>query len=86
MEQRALWVFCRWGCPALEVHTARAPMAVYYNTSGWICQPPVSSFFPSLQSRPCPPQPLLEKLFGGFKLPESSENEYLMKAVMRVIG
>ena len=31
-------------------------------------------------------QPLLEKLFGGFKLPESSENEYLMKAVMRVIG
>jgi len=31
-------------------------------------------------------QPLLEKLFAGFKLPESSENEYLMKAVMRVIG
>ncbi|GAX80072.1 hypothetical protein CEUSTIGMA_g7510.t1 [Chlamydomonas eustigma] len=31
-------------------------------------------------------QALLEKLFGGFKLPESSENEYLMKAVMRVIS
>mmetsp|Transcript_33790 Transcript_33790/g.100617 ORF Transcript_33790/g.100617 Transcript_33790/m.100617 type:complete len:935 (-) Transcript_33790:308-3112(-) len=31
-------------------------------------------------------QPLLEALFAGFKLPESSENEYLMKAVMRVIG
>lgn len=31
-------------------------------------------------------QPLLERLFSGFKLPESSENEYLMKAVMRVIG
>ncbi|KAG2501736.1 hypothetical protein HYH03_000236 [Edaphochlamys debaryana] len=30
--------------------------------------------------------PLLEKLFAGFKLPDSSENEYLMKAVMRVIG
>lgn len=31
-------------------------------------------------------QPLLERLFAGFKLPESSENEYLMKCVMRVIG
>ena len=31
-------------------------------------------------------QPLLQNLFGGFKLPESAENEYLMKAVMRVIG
>ena len=38
---------------------------------------------------PSPPactQPLLANLFGGFKLPESAENEYLMKAVMRVIG
>ena len=31
-------------------------------------------------------QPLLQRLFGGFKLPESADNEYLMKAVMRVIG
>ncbi|KAG1661631.1 hypothetical protein FOA52_002861 [Chlamydomonas sp. UWO 241] len=31
-------------------------------------------------------QPLLESLFAGFKLPESAENEYLMKCVMRVIG
>jgi hypothetical protein len=31
-------------------------------------------------------QPLLERLFAGFALPDSSENEYLMKAVMRVIG
>lgn len=31
-------------------------------------------------------QPLLDRLFSGFKLPESAENEYLMKAVMRVIG
>ncbi|GIL79702.1 hypothetical protein Vretimale_12351 [Volvox reticuliferus] len=30
-------------------------------------------------------QPLLERLFAGFKLPDSSENEYLMKAIMRVI-
>ena len=30
-------------------------------------------------------QPLLEKLFGAFKFPESGENEYLMRAVMRVI-
>lgn len=31
-------------------------------------------------------QPLLEKLFAAFKLPESGENEYLMRAVMRVIA
>lgn len=31
-------------------------------------------------------QALLERLFEGFKLPDSSENEYLMKAIMRVIG
>ncbi|PSC72253.1 Exportin-2 [Micractinium conductrix] len=31
-------------------------------------------------------QPLLEKLFGAFKFPESGENEYLMQAVMRVIA
>ncbi|GFR48907.1 hypothetical protein Agub_g10856 [Astrephomene gubernaculifera] len=31
-------------------------------------------------------QPLLERLFAGFKLPDSSENEYLMKCIMRVIG
>jgi exportin-2 (importin alpha re-exporter) len=31
-------------------------------------------------------QPLLEKLFGAFKFPESGENEYLMRAVMRVIA
>lgn len=31
-------------------------------------------------------QPLLERLFAGFKLPDSSENEYLMRCVMRVIG
>ena len=30
-------------------------------------------------------QPLLEKLFAAFALPESGENEYLMKAVMRCI-
>ncbi|KAG2451269.1 hypothetical protein HYH02_003876 [Chlamydomonas schloesseri] len=30
-------------------------------------------------------QALLERLFAGFKLPDSSENEYLMKAIMRVI-
>lgn len=35
---------------------------------------------------PSPPQPLLERLFAGFKLPDSSENEYLMRCVMRVIG
>ncbi|KAF5835999.1 cellular apoptosis susceptibility/chromosome segregation 1-like protein [Dunaliella salina] len=29
---------------------------------------------------------LFERLFAGFKLPESSENEYLMRAVTRVIG
>ncbi|KAK9829548.1 hypothetical protein WJX72_006417 [[Myrmecia] bisecta] len=29
---------------------------------------------------------LLEKLFGAFKMPESNENEYLMKCVMRVIS
>jgi exportin-2 (importin alpha re-exporter) len=29
---------------------------------------------------------LLDKLFAGFKLPESGENEYLMRAVTRVIG
>ncbi|KAL4452248.1 hypothetical protein ABPG75_007910 [Micractinium tetrahymenae] len=31
-------------------------------------------------------QPLLEKLFAAFKFPESGENEYLMRAVMRVIA
>jgi exportin-2 (importin alpha re-exporter) len=31
-------------------------------------------------------QPLLEKLFAAFKLPESGENEYVMRAVMRVIA
>ena len=31
-------------------------------------------------------QALLEKLFAAFKLPESGENEYLMRAVMRVIA
>lgn len=31
-------------------------------------------------------QVLLERLFSAFKLPESGENEYLMKAVMRVVG
>ena len=31
-------------------------------------------------------QPLLERLFAAFKLPESGENEYLMRAVMRVIS
>ncbi len=30
-------------------------------------------------------QPLLEKLFAAFRFPESGENEYLMKCVMRVI-
>lgn len=30
-------------------------------------------------------QPLLEKLFAAFALPESGENEYLMKCVMRVV-
>jgi hypothetical protein len=30
--------------------------------------------------------PLLERLFAGFSLPESAENEYLMRAVTRVIG
>jgi exportin-2 (importin alpha re-exporter) len=30
-------------------------------------------------------QPLLEKLFGAFKLPESGENEYLMRAVLGVL-
>ena len=30
-------------------------------------------------------QPLLENLFGAFKFPDSSENPYLMKCVMRVI-
>ena len=30
-------------------------------------------------------QPLLEKLFAAFAFPESGENEYLMKCVMRVI-
>ncbi len=40
------------------------------------------SFSPPLP----PPQPLLERLFAGFKLPDSSENEYLMRCVMRVIG
>ena len=29
--------------------------------------------------------PLLTNLFGAFQKPESGENEYLMKAVMRVI-
>lgn len=29
---------------------------------------------------------LLERLFAGFSLPDSAENEYLMRAVMRVIG
>jgi hypothetical protein len=29
---------------------------------------------------------LLERLFNGFSLPDSSENEYLMRAVTRVIG
>lgn len=33
-----------------------------------------------------PSQALLGSLFAGFELPESNENEYLMKAVMRVIG
>jgi exportin-2 (importin alpha re-exporter) len=31
-------------------------------------------------------QPLLEKLFAAFKFPESGENEYIMRAVMRVIA
>lgn len=31
-------------------------------------------------------QPLLTALFAAFRLPESGENEYLMKAVMRVIA
>ena len=31
-------------------------------------------------------QPLLENLFAAFKLPDSAENEYVMKAVMRVIS
>jgi exportin-2 (importin alpha re-exporter) len=31
-------------------------------------------------------QPLLTNLFGVFALPDSSENEYAMRAVMRVIG
>ena len=31
-------------------------------------------------------QQLLTNLFAAFTLPESSENEYLMKCVMRVIG
>lgn len=31
-------------------------------------------------------QPLLEKLFAAFRIPESSENEWLMKCVMRVIS
>jgi hypothetical protein len=31
-------------------------------------------------------QPLLAALFAAFRLPESGENEYLMKAVMRVIA
>lgn len=31
-------------------------------------------------------QPLLEKLFAAFALPESGENEYLMKCVLRVIS
>lgn len=30
-------------------------------------------------------QLLLEKLFAAFKLPDSSENEYVMKCIMRVI-
>lgn len=30
--------------------------------------------------------PLLERLFAGFKLPDSGENEYLMRAVTRVVG
>ena len=31
-------------------------------------------------------QPLLAALFAAFRAPESGENEYLMKAVMRVIA
>ena len=31
-------------------------------------------------------QPLLTNLFGVFALPDSQENEYAMKAVMRTIG
>lgn len=31
-------------------------------------------------------EPLLNGLFGAFKMPESGENEYLMKCVMRLIA
>lgn len=31
-------------------------------------------------------EPLLSGLFGAFQKPESSENEYVMKCVMRVIA
>lgn len=30
-------------------------------------------------------QQLLERLFGAFSLPESSENQYVMQCIMRVI-
>ena len=31
-------------------------------------------------------QTLLERLFGAFAFPDSAENEYVMKAIMRVIS